>query len=170
MTELLLVRHAETEWNREGRWQGHADPPLNETGRAQAHALAEILTGEQVDAIYTSDLRRAAETAEILGAALDRPVTLDSDLREIDVGSWSGLTRAEVAERYPDWETHDGESTDELQARVIAAVRRIAERHPDGHVLIVTHGGSIRSLERHYNGASARVMANCEVYRLPLDG
>ncbi len=170
MTELLLVRHAETEWNREGRWQGHADPPLNEAGRVQAQELAGSLAGEPVDAIYTSDLRRAAETAEILGAALDRPVTADPDLREIDVGSWSGLTRAEVAERYPGWETHDGESTDELQARVVAAVRRIAQRHPDGRVVIVTHGGSIRSLQRHFNGRSARVLANCEVFRLPLDG
>ena len=170
MTELLLVRHAETEWNREGRWQGHADPPLNDAGRAQAHALAETLAGEEVDAIYTSDLRRAAETAEILAAALGRPVTADPELREIDVGSWSGLTRAEVAERYPDWETHDGESIEALQARVVAAVLRIARQHPDGQVLIVTHGGSIRSLERHFHGASARVLANCEVYRLPLDG
>ncbi len=170
MTELLLVRHAETEWNREGRWQGHADPPLNEAGRAQARALAEALAGERLDAIYTSDLRRAAETAEILGAALGHAVTLDPDLREIDVGSWSGLTRDDVARRFPDWETHDGESPDELQARVVGAVRRIAQRHPDGQVLIVTHGGSIRSLERHLYGASARVMANCEVFRLPFGG
>ncbi len=170
MTELLLVRHAETEWNREGRWQGHADPPLNEAGRAQAHALARSLAGEEVDAIYTSDLRRAAETAEILAVSLGHPTIRDPDLREIDVGSWSGLTRAEVAERYPGWETHDGESTDALQARVVAAVRRIAERHPGGQVLIVTHGGSIRSLQRHFHGEAARVLANCEVYRLPLDG
>ncbi len=170
MTELLLVRHAETDWNRDGRWQGHADPPLNEAGRAQARALAETLADEQVEAIYTSDLRRAAETAEVLGAALGRPVTPDSDLREIDVGSWSGLTREEVTERFPDWETHDGESLEDLQARVVGAVRRIAERHPDGQVLIVTHGGSIRSLERHLHGESARVMANCEVCRLPFRG
>ena len=170
MTELLLVRHAETEWNRVGRWQGHADPPLNEAGRAQARALAETLAGQQVDAIYTSDLRRAAETAAILGAALGRPVTPDPDLREIDVGSWSGLTRDEVAERFPDWTTHDGESPDELQTRVVDAVRRIARRHPDGLVLIVTHGGSIRSLERHIHGRSERVLANCELCRLPFDG
>jgi broad specificity phosphatase PhoE len=170
MTELLLVRHAETEWNREGRWQGHADPPLNEAGRAQAHALAATLAGEHLDAIYSSDLRRAAETAEILGAALGRPVTPDPDLREIDVGSWSGLTRKEVAERFPDWDTHDGESLDELQARVVAAVRRIADRHADGLVLIVTHGGSIRSLERYLHGESAHVLANCEVCRLSFDG
>jgi broad specificity phosphatase PhoE len=166
MTELLLVRHAETEWNREGRWQGHADPALNEAGRAQAHALGRSLAGEPVDAIYSSDLRRASETADILGAALDLPVTTDPDLREIDVGSWSGLTREEVAARFPGRETHDGESRDELEARVVAAVRRIAQRHPDGHVLIVTHGGSIRSLQRHLDDEPARVLANCEVCRL----
>ena len=168
MTELLLVRHGETDWNREGRWQGHADPPLNDAGRAQARALGKTLANERVDAIYTSDLRRAAETAEILGAALGRPVTSDPDLREIDVGSWSGLTRDEVAERYPDWDAHDGESRDALQARVVGAVRRIARRHPGGRVLIVTHGGSIRSLERHVNGESERVTGNCEVRRLPF--
>jgi len=166
MTELLLVRHAETEWNREGRWQGHADPPLNEAGRAQAQALAEVLTGEEVDAIYTSDLRRAAETAEILAGALGRPVTPDPGLREIDVGSWSGLTRAEVAERYPGWETHDGESREELEARVVAAVRRIAQRHPNGRVVIVTHGGSIRSLQRHVYGDPKDVIQNCGLQRL----
>jgi probable phosphoglycerate mutase len=167
MTEILLVRHAETDWNRDSRWQGHADPPLNETGRAQARALAEALAGERVDAINASDLRRAFETAEIIGEALGVQVTPDSGLREIDVGSWSGLTRDEVAERFPDWQTHDGETPEELQARVVAAVRGIAARHPDGHVVIVTHGGSIRSLERHVNGESARVVANCEVLRLP---
>ncbi len=170
MTELLLVRHAETEWNREGRWQGHADPPLNEAGRAQAHALATTLAGERLDAIYSSDLRRATETAEILGAALGHPVTTDPDLREIDVGSWSGLTREEVAVQFPDWETHDGESREALGERVVAAVRRIAGRHPEGRVLIVSHGGSIRALQRHFDGEPARVLANCEVFRLPLDG
>ncbi|HVN62556.1 MAG TPA: histidine phosphatase family protein [Gaiellaceae bacterium] len=170
MTELLLVRHAETEWNREGRWQGHADPPLNEAGRAQAQALARSLVGERVDAIYSSDLRRAAETAEILAAALGLPVTTDPDLREIDVGSWSGLTREEVAVQFPDWDTHDGETREALEVRVVAAVRLIAQRHPDGQVLVVTHGGSIRSLQRHLDGEPAPVLANCEVYRLQFDG
>ncbi len=102
MTELVLVRHGETDWNAEHRFQGHADPPLNDRGRAQAHALADELRGTPFDAAYTSPLRRAAETAEILAVELQLPVRPVEALREIDVGEWQGLTRAEVRERYPD--------------------------------------------------------------------
>jgi len=97
MTTLLLVRHGETDWNAERRWQGHADVPLNERGREQARALAEQLAGESVDAIYSSDLSRARDTADILGARLDVPVVVDADLREIDVGPVEGLTAEESA-------------------------------------------------------------------------
>ena len=101
MTTLLLARHGETEWNREGRWQGWADPPLNETGREQARALREQLRETPFDAVYSSDLRRAHETAEIVAAPHGVPVIADEGLREIDVGSWSGLTRAEQEARFP---------------------------------------------------------------------
>jgi broad specificity phosphatase PhoE len=100
-TRILLARHGETEWNRLGRWQGHADPPLNDLGRRQAEILAEQLAGDTVSAVYSSDLRRARETARIVAERIGLPVTEDSALREIDVGSWSGLTRDEVRERFP---------------------------------------------------------------------
>ncbi len=168
MTTILLARHGETDWNREGRLQGHLDPPLNDRGRAQARELACDVAAEAIEAVYTSDLRRAAETAAIVAAAFGLPVTVDQRLREIDLGSWAGLTRADIEERFPGATAHDGETRDEHRERVLASVREIAGRHPQGRVLVVTHGGSIRSLERHVTGGSVRVLANCEILRLPL--
>src|SRR5437667_11321226 len=110
MTTLLLARHGETDWNREGRWQGWADPPLNEAGREQARALAEQLRTMPFDAVYSSDLRRAHETAEIVGRPHHVPIRVDRDLREIDIGSWSGLTRAEIDVQFPDGGCLDGET------------------------------------------------------------
>src|SRR6185437_6606991 len=92
MTTLLLVRHGETDWNAERRYQGHADVPLNDRGVEQARELAEQLAGERIDAIYSSDLSRAHATAEIVGERLGVPVVTDPDLREIDVGAVEGLT------------------------------------------------------------------------------
>ena len=102
MTELLLVRHGETDWNRDRRFQGHADPPLNETGREQANALAEELAGEEIELVYTSDLQRARETAQIVGARLGAGVVPLPALREIDVGEWQGLTWPEIEQRFPE--------------------------------------------------------------------
>src|SRR5881275_129291 len=102
MTTLLLARHGETDWNREGRWQGWADPPLNETGRDQARQLAELLRSTPFDAVYSSDLQRAHETALIVAEPHTVPVLVDRGLREIDIGSWSGLTRSQIDERFPD--------------------------------------------------------------------
>ncbi len=166
MTEILLARHGETDWNREGRFQGHADPPLNEAGRAQARALAERLAEVELDAIYSSDLRRARETAEIVAAAKGLTVTTDPGLREVDVGSWSGLTRGEIADRFPDAEQHDGESAEEHLARVLAAVDRIARAHTGGRILIVSHGGSLRRLHTHALGEPVEALPNGALYTL----
>src|SRR5437763_16473885 len=108
MTMLLLVRHGETDWNAERRWQGHADVPLNEHGRSQAKLLADELAGERaLDAIYVSDLSRARETADIVGTRLGLPVVLARDLREIEVGSREGLTGDEVGDLPWDGEPHE---------------------------------------------------------------
>jgi probable phosphoglycerate mutase len=163
---IVLVRHGETDWNLERRYQGHLDPPLNAAGRAQSERLAQELAGEAFDAIYSSDLSRALETAEIVGARLGLPVVTDPGLREVDLGSWAGLTRAQVIERFGESPTHDGETRGEHTGRVVEAVRRIAARHPAGTILVVTHGGSIRAIEAAATGASPRVMANCETFRL----
>jgi probable phosphoglycerate mutase len=182
VTELLLVRHGETDWNRERRFQGHADPPLNEKGREQAQALAAELAGDGIELVYTSDLARAVETAEIVAARLGADVRSMRDLREIDVGEWQGLTWQQIVERYPEgarswrerghgWES--GETYEQLGDRVVAALRRIASDHPEERVLVVGHGGTIRATRAFIEGLSvpesrtrSRAIGNCEVFRV----
>ena len=164
-SRVLFVRHGQSEWNALGRWQGQADPPLSELGRAQARAAAHSLGA--LDAIFASDLQRATETAAIISSALGvGPVMVDPDLRERDAGEWSGMTRAEVDVRFPGYlpdDRHrafapDGgtpkrppgwEPDDALLERVLRAVLRLHEALPDGDVLAVTHGGVIYVLEGH---------------------
>lgn len=166
MTTILLARHGETDWNRQGRWQGWADPPLNAAGRAQARALASQLRQTAFDAVYSSDLQRARETAEIVAAPHGVPVVLDPGLREIDVGSWSGLTRAEIGERFPDGTRPDGETREQHAARVLAAVERIARDNRGRRVLLVTHGGTMRALHGHVSDEPFHPVANCGVLEL----
>ena len=156
MTTLLLVRHGETDWNAEGRLQGHTDRPLSYFGRRQAQQLAEELDGEELEAIYSSDLARARETAEIVGRKLGLPTVLDPDLREKDWGTWEGLTAVER-----DRVEFVGESTEAHQERILRALQRIAERHPGGRVLVVTHGGSMRRVQTAALGLALPVVENC---------
>ena len=157
MTTLLLVRHGETDWNAEGRLQGHTDRPLSDYGRRQARRLAEELEGEELEAIYSSDLARARETAEIVGERLGLPTMFDPDLREKDWGTWEGL---DAVER--DRVEFVGESTEAHQERMLRALRRISERHPgDGRVLVVTHGGSMRRVQTAAMGMALPVVENC---------
>ena len=182
---MLLARHGETDWNRDYRFQGHADPPLNERGRAQARALADELADERIDAVYASPLRRALETAEILAAPLGLPIDQIEALREVDVGSWSGLTRTEVEQEFPEgyrrwldygpgWD--DGETYEAMGERVIAALRAIADRHNGEVVLAVTHGGPIRAAHAYAASvphAEARrvgaVVDNCTLCRFAVE-
>jgi len=166
VTTLLLARHGETDWNRDGRWQGWADPPLNAAGRAQARQLAAQLRSTPFDAVYSSDLRRAHETAAIVAAPHGVQVVADAGLREIDIGSWSGLTRAELEARFPHGERPDGETREEHSARVVAAVERIARAHLGGTVLLVTHGGTMRALRTHATDEPHHPIANCGVLEL----
>jgi broad specificity phosphatase PhoE len=156
VTTLLLVRHGETDWNADGRLQGHTDRPLSEYGRRQARQLAEDLDGEELEAIYASDLSRAQETAEIVGERLGLAVVLDPDLREKDWGTWEGLTPVE-RERVE----LVGETTEAHQARILGALGRIAERHSGGRVLVVTHGGSMRRVQTATLGMALPVVENC---------
>jgi broad specificity phosphatase PhoE len=155
VTTVFLARHGESDWNAANRFQGHIDRPLTDLGREQARALADLVAVERVEAVYTSPLRRARETADIVAARAGlEPVALP-DLREVDTGSWSGLSRAEVQSRFPDgferwvaggsgWE--DGETHEQMAERVLRALRSIAEAHPEGRVLVVSHGGPIRAI------------------------
>ena len=155
MTTVYLARHGESDWNAELRWQGHADRPLTDRGREQARELAERLREIPLAAVYSSDLERARATAEAVALPRGLAVTTLPALREIDVGSWSGLTRAEAEARFPaayrrwadggqGWD--DGETYERMTARVVAAVLAIGAAHPGDSVLVVAHGGPIRSL------------------------
>jgi 2,3-bisphosphoglycerate-dependent phosphoglycerate mutase len=155
VTTLLLARHGETDWNRARRWQGHADRPLTARGRAQAAELAERLADIALDAVYSSDLRRARETAEAVAQAQGVDLVQLAELREVSVGSWEGLTREEAEARFPNgfrrwlaggtgWD--DGETYAEMSKRVLVAVDRIASEAKGSRVLIVSHGGPIRAI------------------------
>jgi probable phosphoglycerate mutase len=186
MTRLLLARHGETDWNSERRWQGHADRPLNDTGREQAAELADSLSATPVAAIYSSDLARARETAEIVGARLGLPVVLDPGLREVDVGEWSGMRHDDIAERFPEgfarwqngWHGWDGgESYEEMRERAVATLLRIATDHEDETILVVAHGGTIRACDAEARGltyrdsrhASLPSAGNCSVRELRVE-
>jgi broad specificity phosphatase PhoE len=155
VTTILLARHGESDWNRERRWQGHADRPLTERGREQAAALAERLRAIALDAVYSSDLERARDTAAAVAEAQGLDVRVLAGLREVDVGSWSGLTRADAEARFPDdfrrWQAggngwHDGETYEQMSARILGAIAQIVRDHPGGRVLVVSHGGPIRAV------------------------
>ena len=151
MTELVLIRHGETDWNRELRWQGQTDVPLNPAGMRQARAAAESLRGTNLEAIYTSDLQRARQTAEAVAAATGAHVRQDRRLREIALGAWEGMSFDEIHRR--DGEALDlfrgdpanhraprGESVPEVRRRVLACLQEILRAFPDGRVAVVSHG------------------------------
>jgi broad specificity phosphatase PhoE len=156
---LLLLRHGQSVWNASGRWQGRADVALSALGEEQARDAARRLSSGDFVRIVSSDLQRARRTAEILAEALGLPVELDPTLREIDVGDWQGLTRAEINERDPgalaEWSegrsesTPGGETRDHLTERARSALLRVAaEAAPGDRVLLVSHGALIRNLDR----------------------
>jgi probable phosphoglycerate mutase len=169
-TRLLLARHGQSTWNAVGRWQGRADPPLSELGQRQAEAVAaNLLAGPAseppVDRIWSSPLLRARESAEIIGRVLRLEVAIDERLAEIDAGEWTGLTRAEIEEAWPGYlEEHRRppgfESHDHLLARALEGLHEIVGDHDrlaGETVLVVTHGGVIRVLERHLDAEDAPV-------------
>lgn len=184
-TTILLVRHGETDSNAEGRIQGQTNTPLNERGRAQAQALADELAGESIAAVYSSDLDRARETAEILAGRLDLPVVVDPALRERNFGSWEGRTVDELEARWPGawarWrEGDEGEGDVEdhlaLAARVRDAIHRLAAAHPGERILVVAHGGAMRVILTDAAGLTypqarreQRNIANCDVSRLSVE-
>ena len=160
MPVLLLVRHGETAWNAEHRWQGHHETPLNAKGRAEAQALGARIGLERPAALYSSDLPRARETAEEIAQRSGLEPVFDPRWREVDVGEWLGLVPEEVQARHPEgyarwlaggtgWE--QGETYDQMAARGVAAARSIAALHKGASapIVVVTHGGVIRALVLH---------------------
>ncbi|MBZ4653671.1 MAG: pspA 1 [Peptococcaceae bacterium] len=156
-SRLIFVRHGLTIWNYEFRYQGHTDIELSEEGIAQAQALQKRLSTEKPSAIYSSDLRRAWQTAQIIAEAFGLPVNLLPELREINFGVWEGLTYRDLEKNYPEllktWlETPDqlvipgGETFAMVQERALKAVKDIAQQYPDDTVIIVTHGGTIAAI------------------------
>ena len=157
MTEIIIIRHGETEWNKTGRFQGHSDVPLSAEGRAQAAALGKNLVVDHVDAIYASDLRRAMETAAPLAQRFGLEVISDPLLRELNFGSWEGRNFNDVNAENPDAmktfyndpervNIPDSEPFPEFQRRVAGRVREIVAQERGKRIVIVSHGASIRIL------------------------
>jgi len=162
MARILLVRHGQSEWNASGRWQGQADPPLSQLGEEQAVAAARVLG--MVDAIYASDLVRAHHTAELVAAQLGADVVVAPNLRERSAGEWEGRTRVEIEEGWPGFlesgrRPSGYEPDDSVLERVLTALEAIAAAH-DGDVLVVTHGGVVRVIERHLGGDAEGLIPN----------
>jgi broad specificity phosphatase PhoE len=189
LTELLLIRHGQTAWNREGRWQGQLDVPLNHHGLEQAAALAEALRIQPLDAIYTSDLQRARQTAEVLAAPTGAPLFTDRRLREISLGRWQGMTLDEIraggeGQALDRFQANPaaapapgGETIGELSARLQAAVDDVLRAHPQGRVALVSHGLALAALRASLLGLSLDSdwqhepgNAEVEVFMPPADG
>jgi len=148
MTELYLVRHGETDWNAARRIQGRTDIPLNDEGRAQARRAAELLARRRWDAVYSSPLSRAHETAEIIAGHLGLDGVTDvDDLVERDYGDAEGMSFEQIEALYPEGVRAPGQETRAaVAARVVPALLALAERHPGERLVVVSHGGAIRSV------------------------
>jgi len=178
VTRISLVRHGQTDWNRDGRIQGRSDIPLNETGRAQARETGRALRGRRFDGVYASPLARAFETAEIIAEELGmpRPTPLPG-IEERSYGRAEGLTGPEIRAAFgdnradvPEWENDDA-----VLERVLAALAGLAAHHPGERVLVVAHGGVIGAVARHLTGgerpAKGEAIANGSVHDLEfVDG
>ena len=186
---ILLFRHGETDWNAQERFQGHIDVPLNDNGRAQARALADRLKDTGIEAILSSDLSRAAETAKIVaeGLELAHPITHDPGLREAHLGEAQGLTRAEIearfglnlAERWRSWKATDadvsypgGETGTVIRERVFGALERYLKSNPHHRKIgVACHGGVIRRVMQHLlpEGSEPVPIPNGVVYEIIFD-
>lgn len=163
MGRIYFVRHAQTEWNYQRRWQGIRDIELNAFGREQVAAVRDLFTGVSLSHIYVSDLSRARETAQAIVDSTGAPIEVLSSLRERSFGDWEGHTNEELNEQYPDemaayradrdtYRPPNGQSWNEFSAKAVATVEAIANKHLDDTIAIVSHGGLIRSFINHVLG------------------
>ena len=188
MPRYVLIRHGESVWNGERRIQGNQDPVLSDRGWRQADLLAAGLTGrlpKSVAAIYTSPLRRAAETAERIAGAFELPIVPEPDFREMCLGRWEGMTVAEIQAAFPgtyerwlaDPLTHPapgGEKLEAFFARVVGAFARMRESRPEAEGILVSHGGVVKALLCHVLGLDMRALFrikqdNTAVNQIELD-
>lgn len=168
-TRLIAIRHGETAWNVDTRLQGHLDIALNTKGIWQAAQVARAVAHEAVDAVYSSDLLRAWQTANAIAHATDAPLIANTGLRERGFGTFEGQTYAEIATRWPDqselwrkrvpdWAPPGGESLVAMRERVSATVNTLAEQHVGGQIVLVAHGGVMDILYR---------LATCQELQAP---
>lgn len=169
-TRLVLIRHGQSLWNAARRWQGHADVPLSELGREQAHETARALAGHRFHGLYASDLQRALETARIVGTPHGLVPMIEPRLRELDIGDWEGLVRPEIEARWPEtlarFDAEDphvrptgGETFAELEARVREALTDLCARHAaDAKLAVVAHGGVLAAVTGRFGHANAEAV------------
>lgn len=190
MTEILLIRHGETAWNAIRRLQGHLDIPLNDEGERQAAALGRALCDEELDAIISSDLQRARQTAQAIAAPRGMAVQIDRGLRERCYGAFEGMLYAEISQRYPvayaAWQArdidarfpqgvHTAETLSEFAERAVGTITRIAREGKYRRVALVSHGGVLESAYRAaqglgYSHARDFDVFNASVNRFVWDG
>jgi uncharacterized phosphatase len=167
MTRFFLVRHGETEWNRIHRIQGSSDIPLNDTGRAQALHVGGVLARHRFDLIVSSPLSRAMETATIIARRMRMPLPLPvQSLVERHYGEAEGCTREDLNRRFPgDTPVPGREPREDVQKRVVRTLHDLAIRHPHADILVVSHGGVIRSVVEHAApGQYSEPIKNCSVH------
>lgn len=154
---IYLVRHGETEWNASLRYQGHTDVPLSEQGRQQADLLGKRLAALEIEVFYSSDLVRAYDTARIISHYHNQDIKILPEFRELNFGQWEGMSINEIKGKYPEeikqfWEMPlltripGGETLDEMVKRTVTALKTIVESHSKGNIVLVSHGGVIRSI------------------------
>ena len=183
---VFLLRHGQTDWNAQRRLQGHLDMPLNAVGRRQAEQLGQALAGEDISAIYSSDLLRAQQTAQPLARASRLPLQADAALRERHFGRLEGLSYAEIDQRFPDdargWRLREpdfapggGETLAAFYGRAVAAVARLAAPHQGQAIAVFTHGGVLDCLYRCAAGVALQAprswqLGNASINRLLCTG
>jgi len=157
MTKVILVRHGQTVWNLEMKYQGHTDIALTEKGVKQAQLVADALAEDTIAGVYSSDLSRAYNTAEIIACKHDLPVIAIPELREVSFGEWEGLSYDKINHNWPELMsklfTHPdeiripgGETFRELKDRAQTAIQRLITNHPNETIIVVSHGGTIRTV------------------------
>ena len=164
-TEIILIRHGETEWNSQKRMQGHSNSNLSEVGRGQIQELGELMKNVSFDHIYSSDSLRTRQTAEAITQYSGHTLQFDQRIREKNLGVFEGLTSTEAKERHPEvyrlfktaganYVIDEGESTQQLLERALEFIEEIRLRHPQERVVMVTHGGVVRVLMKYALGLS----------------